>query len=153
MIKNIRKARISDAKQIQSLINFYAAKDLMISRSLNEIYENMRDFWVCEENRKIIGCCGLHIVGWENLAEIKSLAVEKTKHNKGIGRKLVEICLQEAKELKLKKVFALTYSPGFFRKSGFKKISKSKLPHKIWAECCNCPKFPGCEEEAMIKNI
>ncbi|MDD5618569.1 MAG: N-acetyltransferase [Candidatus Omnitrophica bacterium] len=153
MFDNIRKAKISDAKQIQNLINFYAVKDLMISRSLNEIYENIRDFWVCEEKRRIVGCCGLHIVGWENLAEIKSLAVEKTKHKKGIGKRLAEICLREAKDLKLKKVFALTYSPGFFKKLGFKKISKSKLPHKIWAECCNCPKFPGCEEEAVIKNI
>lgn len=152
-MENIRKAKIGDAKQIQRLINFYAAKYLIISRSLNEIYENLRDFWVYEENRKIIGCCGLHIIGWENLAEIKSLAVEKAKQKKGIGKTLVETCLAEAKILKLKKVFALTYSPEFFRKLGFKKMPKSKLPHKIWAECCNCPKFPGCEEEAVIKNI
>jgi amino-acid N-acetyltransferase len=149
----IRKAKINDAKQIQTLINFYAVKDLMISRSLNEIYENIRDFWVCEENKKVIGCCGLHVIGWDNLAEIKSLAVEKTKQKKGIGKDLVAICLNEASDLRLKKVFALTYSPGFFKKLSFKKISKTKLPHKIWAECCKCPKFPGCEEEAMIKNI
>lgn len=153
MVKNIKKAKISDAKQIQTLINFYAAKDLMISRSLNEIYENIRDFWVCEENKKITGCCRLHVIGWENLAEIKSLAVQKSKQKKGIGRNLVETCINEAKDLKLKKVFALTYVPNFFKQLGFKKISKSKLPHKIWAECCNCPKFPDCKEEAVIKNI
>jgi amino-acid N-acetyltransferase len=149
----IRKAKINDAKQIQRLVNFYAIKDLMISRSLNEIYENIRDFWVCQENKKIIACSALHIIGWENLAEIKSLAVEKIKQKKGIGRSLVETCLKEAKALKLKKVFALTYSARFFKKMGFKKIPKSKLPHKIWAECCNCPKFPGCAEEAVIKSI
>jgi len=153
MLKNITKAQIGDAKQMQSLINFYASKDMMLPRSLNEIYENIRDYWVCREDDKIIGCCGLHIIGWDNLAEIKSLAVAKTKQKKGIGRNLVETCLNEARALKLKKIFALTYSPGFFKKLGFKKIPKSKLPHKIWAECCNCPKFPNCNEEAMLKNI
>ncbi|MDD5292384.1 MAG: N-acetyltransferase [Candidatus Omnitrophica bacterium] len=153
MPNNIIKARISDAKQMQSLINFYASKDLMISRSLNEIYENIRDYWVYKENNKIIGCCGLHIIGWDNLAEIKSLAVAKTKQKKGIGKNLVEACLREARTLKLKKIFALTYSPGFFKKLGFKRIPKSKLPHKIWAECCNCPKFPNCNEEAMIVTL
>jgi amino-acid N-acetyltransferase len=153
MVKNIRKASIYDARQIQGLINFYAAKNLMIPRSLNEIYENIRDFWVFLENRRIIGCCALHVIGWEKLAEIKSLAVEKIRQKKGIGRILVETCLNEAKDLKIRKVFALTYAPKFFKKLGFKRTSKSNLPHKIWAECCNCPKFPGCEEEAFIKII
>lgn len=153
MIDNIRKADINDTKQIQGLINFYAERNLMISRSLNEIYENIRDFWVFQEKKKIIGCCGLHVIGWEQLAEIKSLAVDKTKQKKGIGKSLVKVCLDEAKDLKIKKVFALTYVPRFFKKLGFKRISKSNLPHKIWAECCNCPKFPGCEEEALIKII
>ena len=149
----IRKAIIKDAKQIQSLINYYAAKNLMISRSLNEIYENIRDFWIYKENRKIIGCCGLHIVGWENLAEIKSLVVDKRKQKKGIGKNLVDLCIKEAKELKVRNIFVLTYIPSFFKKFGFKKISKTKLPHKIWAECYKCPKFPSCDEEAFIKSI
>lgn len=153
MQNNIRKANINDTKQIQALINIFANDDLMLPRSLNEIYENIRDFWVYQENNKIMGCCGLHVIGWNNLAELKSLAVIKLKQKQGIGRSLVESCLKEAKELKIKKVFALTYVPGFFKKFGFKKISKTKLPHKIWAECCNCPKFPGCQEEALTKNI
>ena len=153
MLRNIRKANIADVNKIQSLINIYANKNLMLPRSLNEIYENLRDFWVFQENKKIIGCCGLHVIGWNNLAEIKSLAVLKTKQKKGIGRLLVESCLREAKDLKIKKVFALTYIPDFFKRFGFKKISKSKLPHKIWIECCKCPKFPNCHEEALLKII
>jgi amino-acid N-acetyltransferase len=148
-----KKADIIDAKQIQSLINLYAAKDLMLPRSLNEIYDNIRDYWVCKENKKIMGCCGLHVVGWDNLAELKSLAVAKSKQRRGIARELVNSCLKEAKELKIKKVFVLTYIPAFFKKFGFKKIPKSRLPHKIWIECCQCPKFPGCHEEALIKSI
>ena len=149
----IRKASIRDARQIQELINVYASKNLMLFRSLNEIYEFIRDYWIYEENKKIIACCALHMVGWKSLSEIKSLAVAKKRQKKGIGKKLVEICLKEAKELKSKQVFALTYVPDFFRKLGFKRISKLKLPHKIWSECYKCPKFPKCNEEAMLKKV
>jgi amino-acid N-acetyltransferase len=151
--ENIRKARINDVKQVQALINFFASKDLMIPRSLNELYENLRDFWVYEENNKIYGCAALHVVGWENLAEIKSLAVEKRHQRSGIGAGLVTTCLDEASSLGIRKVFALTYVSKFFKKLGFKPVKKENLPHKIWAECCNCPKFPGCDEEALEKNI
>ncbi len=148
----IRKAEIKDIKQIQSLINAFAKKDLMLPRSLNELYESLRDFWVAEENQKIIGCCALHI-SWDDLAEIKSLAVKKERQANGIGKELVYACLKEAEELGAKKVFALTYKQEFFEKFGFKKIKNSCLPHKIWAECINCCKFPNCQEVAMVKKI
>lgn len=146
----IRKAKIQDIKQIQNLINTFAKQDLMLPRSLNELYEGIRDFWVAEENGKIIGCCALR-VSWDDLAEIKSLAVAKVKQKKGIGSQLVESSLAEARQLGAKRIFALTYSAGFFRKFGFKKIKNSRLPHKIWAECINCCKFPDCQEVAMVK--
>jgi len=148
----IRKAKIQDIKKIQELINSFASKDLMLPRSLNELYENIRDFWVCEENRKIAGCCALH-VSWDNLAEIKSLAVTKSRHKQGVGRELVEVCLKEAKEIGAKRVFVLTYVQGFFRKFGFKRVKNTDLPHKIWAECINCCKFPNCQEVAMVKQL
>ena len=146
----IRKAKIQDIKQIQKLINYFAAKDVMLPRSLNELYDNLHDFWVAEEANKIIGCSAVH-VSWEDLVEIKSLAVNKNKHNKGIGRQLVLACLGEAKHLGARRVFVLTYKPDFFKKFGFKKISHSKLPHKVWAECINCCKFPDCQETALLK--
>lgn len=146
----VRKAKIKDIKQIQSMINFFAKKDLMLARSLNELYENLRDFWVFQENKKIIGCCALHI-SWDDLAEIKSFAVVKDKQRKGIGVKLLSACLSEAKQLGARKIFALTYQPGYFKKFGFKRVKHSHLPHKIWAECINCPKFPNCQEIALLK--
>jgi amino-acid N-acetyltransferase len=150
----IRKARIKDAQKIRELINGFAKIDLMMPRSLNEIFENIRDFWVAvTPEQKIIGCAGLHIVGWDNLAEIKSLAVDKKYHGKGVGALLVSACLKEASELKVSSVFALSYKPKFFKKFGFKIIAKSKLPHKVWAECCNCPKFPHCGEIALLKHL
>ncbi|MCM8779966.1 MAG: N-acetyltransferase [Candidatus Omnitrophica bacterium] len=149
----IRKANIKDVRGMHRLINHFAARDLMIARSLNELYENIRDFWVFTDRRKIYGCAGLHISGWQDMAEIKSLAVDKSMQRKGIGSALVLKCLEEAKTLKVKKVFCLTYSPRFFTRLGFKKIDKAKLPQKIWAECCNCPKFPDCKEVALIKKV
>ena len=124
----------------------------MLPRSLNEIYETLRDFWVAEEAEKVVGCCALHI-SWEDLAEIKSLAVAKNKQKKGIGRLLVGACLEEAKELGAQKIFVLTYKPDYFKKFGFKRIRNSSLPHKIWAECINCCKFPNCQEVAMVKEL
>jgi amino-acid N-acetyltransferase len=151
----IRKAHIKDAKKIQSLINGYAARDLMMPRSLNEIYDNLRDFWVIDNERteNVIGCAALHIIGWDNLAEIKSLAVEKKHQGKGLGCRLIEAILKEARDLHIKNVFALSYKPKFFKKFGFRVIAKAKLPHKVWAECCNCPKFPNCGEIALIRKI
>lgn len=153
MLEKIRKAKLEDVKEIHSLINFYAQKDQMMPRSLNELYENIRDFWVYEEDGKIFGCCALHVVGWENLAEVKSLAVELSHIKKGIGRHFIEASLREAMELGVKKVFALSYCPDFFKKIGFAEVDKATLPHKIWAECCNCPKFPDCEEIALIREV
>jgi len=146
----IRKAKIKDIKRIQELIGCFARLDVMLPRSLNELYENIRDFWVYEEKGKVIGCAALHI-SWDDLAEIKSLAVAKNKQGKGIGRDLATACLAEAKVMGAKKIFVLTYKPEFFKKLGFKRIKQSALPHKIWAECINCSKFPNCREIPLLK--
>ncbi len=124
----------------------------MLPRSLNELYESMRDFWVAEENNKVVGCCALHI-SWDDLAEIKSLAVAKNRQGKGIARELVLACLDEAKKMGARRIFALTYKPDYFKKFGFRRIKNADLPHKIWAECINCCKFPDCQEIALLKKL
>lgn len=149
----LRKAKITDANDIYNLIHWWAKKRKVLNRSLNYIYENIRDFWVYELNGKIIGCCGLHCMGWDGLGEIKSLIVAKDQQKKGIGRKLVNQCVKEAKELGLKKVFALTFVPGFFRNLKFKDIERKELHHKIWADCIDCIYFPDCREEALILEL
>lgn len=148
----IRKANVNDVKKIQKLIGHYAKRERMLPRSLNELYENIRDFFVYAEGNNIYGCCALH-VDWEDLSEIKSLAVANSKSGKGIGKKLLAHCLKEAKALKVKKVFALTYIPSFFEPFGFKIVDKKELPHKIWSECIKCVYFPGCKEIAMLKEV
>ena len=153
MVKTvIRKARIGDISQIHRLVNQFAEQELMLPRSLSGLYESIRDFWVCEANKQIVGCCALHVV-WQDLAEIRSLAVKKTCQKKGIGRKLIDVAIREAKGLGCKSIFILTYIPIYFKKLGFRKINKDKLPHKIWSECISCPKFPNCKEEAVIKKL
>lgn len=149
----MRKARLLDAKEIYLLIGNFSKQGHVLSRSLNDIYENIRDFWVYREKGKLVGTGALHIVGWQNLAEIKSLIVKKAYQKKGIGKKLVGACLKEAKSLGVKQVFVLTFIPTFFEKLGFKRIGRELLPHKIWSECLGCPLFPDCKELALIKTI
>lgn len=148
----IRKAKVGDAVDIQGIVNYYADKDKMLPRSLNELYENIRDFWVVEGNGGIIGCVALHVT-WEDLAEIKSLAVKEEYKKRGIGKNLLKECIDDAKRLGIKKVFALSYMPEYFKKFGFKEIPKEKLPHKIWSECIRCPKFPDCGEIALLYEL
>ena len=148
----IRKAKISDAAAIQRLIQYYAREDIMLPRPLMEIYENIRDYVVAVRAKTLIGCCALHIC-WKNLAELKALAVRPKHRKKGTGALLVKEALEEAGRINIKKIFCLTYIPKYFRKFGFRKIEKKRLPHKIWSECINCPKFPKCDEVPMLKKM
>jgi len=148
----VRRAKLQDVKKIRKLVNFYAKKNEMLPISLSELYDNLRSFYVFEKKGRILGCGSLRIT-WDRLGEIRSVAVQKSKHKKGIGKKIVKACLQEAKELGLKEVFVLTYQPQYFKKMGFKDISKDKLPHKVWQDCIKCVFFPDCEEDALIRNI
>jgi amino-acid N-acetyltransferase len=148
----IRKARISDLKEVQKLINEFARREEMIPRSLNELYESIRDLVVCEDAGVITGVCALHIL-WEDLAEVRSLAVRKEHQRMGLGRKLVRRCLSEARSLGIKKVFVLTYQPAFFKKLGFGDVDKASLPQKIWGDCIRCPRFPECDEHSLIIDL
>ncbi|MDD5260118.1 MAG: N-acetyltransferase [bacterium] len=145
----LRKAKMKDVKEIQKIINTFAANGEMLPRALNELYENIRDFVVIEDKGKVVACGALH-VNWEDLAEVKAFAVAKTHHRKGLGTILLKACLKEAKEMGINKIFALSYKPEFFKKYGFSEIDKMKLPHKIWSECVKCPKFPDCDEICLI---
>jgi len=149
---NVRPAKIADARAINAFINEYAEQDKMLFRSLADIYENLRSFRVAEDDGRIVGCCALHII-WQDLAEIKSLAVEQSKKGTGIGKALVEASLSHAKEIGLPRVFALTLEPAFFEKLGFEKVDRDALPMKVWSDCARCPKQDHCDETALIKNL
>jgi amino-acid N-acetyltransferase len=148
----IRKAKISDVKDIQKLLTSYASRGEMLSRSLSELYDSLRDFYILEDQGRVIGTSALHIV-WEDLAEVRSVAVAADAMRGGIGSQVVGACLEEARELGLKRLFCLTYKPDFFAKFGFTVVDKSELPHKVWGDCIKCVKFPDCDEIAMILDL
>jgi amino-acid N-acetyltransferase len=148
----IRKATIKDIKAIHSLLQQYGRKGELLPRPLSVLYDHVRDFSVYadDEDSNVLGCCALQFC-WDDLAEIRSLAVNPDHVGKGIGSKLVEKVLADATSFKIQKVFALTYRPGFFERFGFDRIDRSELPIKIWADCIMCIKFPDCDEIAMMK--
>lgn len=149
----LRKAQIGDVKDIQKLLTTYASRGDMLSRSLSELYESLRDFYVeVAEDGRILGAAALHIV-WEDLAEVRSVAVAEDAGRKGVGSALVQACIDEARVLGLKRIFCLTYKPEFFGKLGFVLVDKSTLPHKVWGDCIKCPKFPDCDENAMALEL
>jgi len=150
----IRKAKITDVREIQRLIELAAKKGEMLSRSLSELYDNLRDYCIFQDEGQdqIIGTCAMHIC-WEDLAEVRSLVVREEYQHRGIGTKLVEACLSESISLGIYRIFALTYKPDFFRKFGFKVVDKAALPHKIWADCIKCVKFPECDEVAVFLEL
>ncbi len=149
---NIMKARIEDVPQMHRLINEFANKGDMLPRALSQIYENMRDYFVIREGETVIGCAALH-VNWLDLAEIRSLAVDQSRQSRGLGAALVQACVDEARSLGLPRVFCLTRQPDFFKLQGFTDADRSQLPHKVWAECYYCPKFPDCDEFALMKDV
>ncbi len=148
----MEKARISDVPQIHQLINHFAERDEMLPRSLSELYENIRDCFVVRQGGQVVGCVSLHVF-WSDLAEIRSLAVVADSQEQGIGAQLVQACLKEAEELGITTIFCLTYKPAFFEQFGFSQVDKMELPRKVWTECYRCPKFPNCDEVALVYHL
>ena len=148
----VRSAKIDDAKAIYSLINSYAERDKMLFRSMADIYENLQTFTVAELNGNVVGCLSLQVI-WSDLAEIKSLAVNKENIGARVGKALVAAATEQAGQLGITRIFALTLNPDFFEKLGFKTIEKDMLPMKVWSDCARCPKQQNCDEIAAIKQI
>jgi amino-acid N-acetyltransferase len=162
----ILKAQIRDVEEIIELVNTFAASNLMLSRGPQYLYENIRDFVIaCDrnvpvrsltENREalhlIIACGGLHVL-WEDIAEIRALAIHPDYQHLGLGSKLVEYMKQEAKQLGIKQLFTFTLTEDFFGTLGFKKINRKNLPAKVWGECSRCPKYFQCDEVGMVQEL
>ncbi len=148
----IRDARVPDVRAIYDLLNKFSDKGQLLGRSLNSLYDNLRDFkvWEVPGDRGVLGAAAALHVCWGELAEIRSLAVAEAYQGQGLGRRLVESCLAEVGALGIERVFVLTYEPDFFIKMGFELIHRDELPHKVWSECLQCPKYPDCNEIALI---
>lgn len=147
-----RKATFKDVEAIHKLVNDYAEQGVMLPRSRNVLYETLRDMILAEDGGNIVGVGALHLV-WDELAEIRTMAIAPDYMKQGIGREIVQLLVKEAYTLGIKTLFTLTYQPGFFAKLGFEEVPKEQLPHKVWKECINCAKFPNCDEIAMMRKI
>ena len=147
----LRRAKTKDVPQIVQLINHYAGKGEMLSRSQSQVFNALRDYVVIEENGRLVGCGAMHVV-WNDIGEIRSLAIAPERVGQGWGKRIVEYLVEDARGLDLPRVFILTYKPDFFAKLKFEPVDKKDLPHKVWKDCLNCPKFPGCDEVAMIRS-
>ncbi len=150
----IRKAILDDVHSIHSLLQYYNIKGELLARPLSKLYDHLRDFWVFEDpkEKKVVGCCALQFC-WEQLAEIRSLAVDPNHTGKGIGSTLTERAIQEAFYFNVKDLFTLTYRPSFFEQFEFSEVDKNDLPIKVWSDCIGCVSFPNCDEIAMIKKL
>ena len=148
-MNKVERAKIPDVVQMHKLINDYANNGEMLARPLSELYESIRDFLVIREGERVLACAALH-VAWADLAEIRSVAVAEDKKKAGLGASLVKACLKEAETLGIETVFCFTYKPEFFRRQGFADIDKMELPRKVWTDCFRCPKFPNCDEIALV---
>lgn len=146
-----RKATFDDVEAIFALVNDYAGDGVMLARSRNTLYETLRDMIVAEdETGAIVGVGGLHLL-WDRLAEVRTMAVSPQLTRRGIGGEIVRRLMAEGRTLGVKKFFTLTYKPGFFQTLGFHTVTKDALPQKVWKDCIDCPKFPNCDEIAMVK--
>ncbi|MBN1936193.1 MAG: N-acetyltransferase [Anaerolineae bacterium] len=148
----VRRATLGDVENMHALINAFASKGLMLPKSRNHLYQNIRDFFVAEKEGEFAGCGALHIL-WNDLGEIRSLAVDERFQGNGVGRQIVKALIQDAIDLKLPLVFALTYQQVFFEHLGFRETEKETMPRKVWGECMDCPKFPNCDETAVVLRL
>ena len=148
----VRKATVDDVPAIHALVKEFARQEAMLPLSLSDVYEKLRDFFVADRDDTVVGCAALHVV-WEDLAEVRSVAVRDDLQGQGVGRDLVLACVSEAPALGVTRVFTLTYVPQFFRRLGFADVEKDALPHKVWSDCVRCPHFPNCDEVALIAEL
>jgi len=151
----VRKARLADAGAMHRIINHYAHLQLMLPKTHLQLYENLRDYTVAVDKGKgelLLGCGALHIY-WENLAEIRAVAVSPDIAARGIGTLLVETLIAEARTFALEQVFVFTYVPAFFSRFGFIQVEHRTMPLKVYNECFHCPKFNTCDELAMVLHL
>ncbi|MDQ1258006.1 MAG: amino-acid N-acetyltransferase [Candidatus Hydrogenedentes bacterium] len=151
-MKTIRKPKLTEVTGIKKLLDQASKDGHVLARPLMELYETVRDFVVYVDEEGVAGCCALTI-DMIDLAEIRSLVVRPDLRGQKIGQRLLGACLDEARELDIDRVFALTRAPGFFKKNGFVEVDMHTLPHKVFMDCVKCPLFPDCDEIAVIRHL
>lgn len=147
-----QRAKLPDMPQVHKLVTYFADKGDLLHRPLSELYENVRDYYIIKEGDEIIACASVHVL-WSDLAEIKAVAVREEYQSHGLGKLLMNRCFEEAREMDLATVFVLTHKPAYYEQFGFQLVDVMTLPRKVWGECLRCPKFPNCNELAMVYHL
>lgn len=148
----IRRARVNDVPRLYDMINYFAVQGDMLPKTLDTLYNRIREFKVAEADGEVVASAALKIT-WKDLAEVTSAVVHPDFRGRSLGRKVVETLIDEAREVGIPTIFALTLQVGFFSRIGFREIPMHHLPHKIWQDCDICFKRDRCDEIAMIKEI
>ena len=162
----IQKAQIRDVEEILELVNGFAASNLMLPRGPQYLYENIRDFVIAvDENvpvysmtdtheviNLLVACGSLHVL-WEDIAEVRALAIHPDYQHLGLGSRIVEYMEQEARQIGIHRLFTFTMTEEFFQALGFHKIKRKDLPPKVWGECSRCPKYFQCDEVGMVLDL
>jgi len=162
----IQKAQVRDVEEILELVNAFAAMNLMLPRGPQYMYENIRDFVIaCDNNvpvysiketrevlNLIVACGSLHVL-WEDIAEIRALAIHPDYQHLGLGSRLMEYMKEEAKQLGIHRLYTFTLTENFFKTLGFRRQDRSELPPKVWGECSRCPKYFHCDEVGMVLDL
>ncbi len=149
----IRDAVVDDIGTIHRLIQASARQGLLLPRDPGSLYENIQSLFVAEDeaSHEIVGVAALHVL-WQDLAEVRSLAVAEEARGMGVGRALVQEAVERAARLGIAKVLSLTMQVAFFEKCGFVIVDKIQFPRKVWKDCLGCPKLQACDEVAMTIN-
>lgn len=162
----IQKAQIRDVEEIIALVNGFAASNLMLARGPQYLYENIRDFVIASDSNVpvysltetrevlhlIVSCGSLHVL-WEDIAEIRALAIHPDYQHLGLASKLVEYMKEDARQIGIHRLFTFTMTEDFFKTLGFRKINRKDLPPKVWGECSRCPKYFKCDEVGMVLEL
>jgi amino-acid N-acetyltransferase len=162
----IQKAQVRDVEEILELVNTFAAMNLMLPRGPQYMYENIRDFVIACDNdvpvysitetrevlNLIVACGSLHVL-WEDIAEIRALAIHPDYQHLGLGSRLMEYMKEEAKQLGIHRLYTFTLTENFFKTLGFKRQDRSEHPPKVWGECSRCPKYFHCDEVGMVLDL
>ena len=148
----LRRARIEDVGGIAAVMADYVVDGVLLPRPVSELYQCIREFHVAEREGQVVACAALRLL-WSDLGEVRSLAVRPDQHGRGLGARLVERVIEDARELGLPRVIALTRELAFFEKCGFATVARDTLPRKVWTDCVRCPRRHACDEVAVVLDL
>jgi amino-acid N-acetyltransferase len=130
---DIREARTSDVRAVRQLVDTYASDRILLSKATVTLFEDIQEFYVAEVDGVVVGCGALHVL-WEDLAEVRTLAVDKEYRGRGIGDLLLRRLLQQARHLGVARVFCLTFEVEFFSRHGFAEIDGAPVSHDVFEQ-------------------